>query len=161
MIDPADKALEKWVRPGMKVLDFGCGLGHYSIGAARLVGESGEVVAVDLQKKMLEIAIKRAAKAGLAGRIAFHQCRHDGIGYPGKVDFVVAGNVIHETPDYRKALQDIYDVLLPGGGFLFTEPRHHVRAGFFDEELKAAIEIGFAVEQLPTSFMARKAYLSK
>ncbi|WP_419783130.1 class I SAM-dependent methyltransferase [Maridesulfovibrio sp.] len=161
MIDPADKALEKWVRPGMKVLDFGCGLGHYSIGAAKLVGESGEVVAVDLQQKMLDIAVKRAGKAGVADIIKPHQCSTHGIGYAGKVDFVVAGNVIHETPDCRKTLQEIYELLVSGGGFFFTEPRNHVRAELFAEELMVAGEIGFAVEVLPMSFMARRAYLYK
>lgn len=161
MLDPAEKALEKWVTPGMRVLDFGCGLGHYSIGAAKLVGESGEVIAVDLQVKMLEIAGKRARKAGVSEVIKLHQCGAEGIGYPNLVDFVVSGNVIHETPDHRIALQNIFDVLLPGGGFLFIEPRNHVRADFFEKELKAAREIGFAVENLPVSFMARKAYLRK
>ncbi|WP_051249824.1 class I SAM-dependent methyltransferase [Maridesulfovibrio zosterae] len=161
MIDPAEKALEKWVGPGMKVLDFGCGLGHYSIGAAKLVGETGVVVAVDLQEKMLKIAMKKARRAGVAGRITPHQCSANGIGYPSKVDFVVAGNVIHETPDCRKALQQIYDVLLPGGGFFFTEPRNHVRADLFAQELKLAAEIGFMIEILPTSFMGRRAYLNK
>ncbi len=161
MIDPADKALKQWLRPGMRVLDFGCGLGHYSIGAAKLVGKSGEVVAVDLQEKMLEIAIKRAGKAGVADIIHLHQCSSDRIGYSGKVDFVIAGNVIHETPDCRNSLQEIYDMLLPGGGLLFTEPRNHVSADLFEEELKIAIEIGFMVEVLPTSLMARRAYLNR
>lgn len=161
LIDPADKALKQWVRPGMRVLDFGCGLGHYSIGAAKLVGSEGEVVAVDLQDKMLDIAIKRAGKAGVAGIVTLHQCTADSIGYPGKVDFVIAGNVIHETPDQRRTLQEIFDLLVPGGGFLLTEPRNHVRADFFEKELKIALEIGFKVDNLPPSFVARKAYLLK
>ena len=161
LIDPAEKALGRWVRPGMRVLDFGCGLGHYSIGAAKLVGDGGEVVAVDLQEKMLEIALKRAGKTGVAGIISSHQCSAENIGYPGKVDFVIAGNVIHETPDQRVVLQEVYDLLVPGGGFFFTEPRNHVRADIFERELKTAQDIGFLVEQLPVSFMARRAYLRK
>ena len=67
-------------------------MGHYSIGAAKpWVGSEGEVVAVDLQDKMLEIAIKRAGNAGVAGIVTLHQCTADSIGYPGKVDFVIAG----------------------------------------------------------------------
>ena len=161
MIDPAEKALEKWVRPGMKVLDFGCGFGHYSIGAAKLVGARGEVVAVDLQQRMLDIALKRAGKAGVADIIKPHQCFPYGIGYTGNVDFAIAGYVIHETPDRRRTLQEIYDLLVPGGGFFFSEPRVHVRAELFEEELMIASEIGFTVEVLPMSFMARNAYLHK
>lgn len=161
MIDPAEKALKQWVRPGMQVLDFGCGLGHYSVGAAKLVGENGVVVAVDLQAKMLEIAMKRAVKSGVAGIISPHKCLADRIGFKGEVDFVIAGNVIHETPDQRKIIQEIYDLLVPGGGFFLTEPRNHVRDDYFEEELSTAFEIGFEVDKLPVSFMARRAFLRK
>ena len=38
------------IQPGMSVLDFGCGLGRYSLPAARIVGKEGVVYAVDLHR---------------------------------------------------------------------------------------------------------------
>jgi SAM-dependent methyltransferase len=49
------------VRPGERVLDVGCGCGGTTLELARRVGESGEVVGVDLSGPMLELARERAA----------------------------------------------------------------------------------------------------
>ena len=71
----SDSCWDPYVREGMTVVDVGCGMGHFSIGMARLVGETGVVISVDLQQEMLEILNKRATKAGVAGRIRLHQVR--------------------------------------------------------------------------------------
>ncbi|MBI9110702.1 class I SAM-dependent methyltransferase [Maridesulfovibrio ferrireducens] len=161
MLDPVDDALSKWVKPGMTVLDFGCGFGHYSIGAAQLVGKGGKVIAVDLQDKMLEIAMERAARAGVDDIISPHKCGPLKIGYTGKVDFVVSGHVLHETPDLEGAFREVFSVLKPGGGFYFTEPRMHVKDEFYRAELATAAKVGFKVTELPSVLLAYRAYLSK
>ena len=66
--DP-DKILSPYISEGMTVLDVGPGMGFFTIPAARMVGNSGRVIAVDLQEKMLKSLVKRAEKAGVAGRI--------------------------------------------------------------------------------------------
>src|SRR5437879_5012954 len=53
------------LRPGMRVVDVGSGPGRLSLPAARLVGDRGEVLAVDLQRPMLDIVERRAAREGL------------------------------------------------------------------------------------------------
>ena len=45
---------------GMRVLDLGCGKGDVSFMLAKVVGSSGEVVGIDRNGKMLEIARNRA-----------------------------------------------------------------------------------------------------
>jgi predicted methyltransferase len=40
---PTKVLMEAGVRPGMVVLDFGCGPGGFSLAAARLVGKEGRV----------------------------------------------------------------------------------------------------------------------
>jgi len=56
--------LRDYVKPGSKVLDFGCGLGFLSIAMAKMVGEGGLVIAADLQDVMLQGLMKRARRAG-------------------------------------------------------------------------------------------------
>ena len=53
------------LKPGMRVLDAGCGPGRVTIPAAKLVGSKGEVVALDIQPAMLDMARQRAKSAGL------------------------------------------------------------------------------------------------
>jgi len=79
-----------YVREGMAVADIGCGMGFNAIALARMVGEDGHVIAVDVQDKMLDVLRKRAARAGLAGRIEARQTRPDSIVIDTQVGFVVA-----------------------------------------------------------------------
>src|SRR5919108_3539807 len=48
------------VKPGDVVCDLGCGNGFYSLKIAKLVGERGKVIAVDIQPEMLELLKERA-----------------------------------------------------------------------------------------------------
>lgn len=50
------------LRPGMKVVDVGCGPGRLTIPLARRVGFGGEVVAMDIQAGMLERALSSQAR---------------------------------------------------------------------------------------------------
>ena len=43
------------VKPGQTVCDMGCGNGFYTIKLAKMVGEKGKVVAVDIQPEMLDL----------------------------------------------------------------------------------------------------------
>ena len=53
------------VTAGSTVVDYGCGPGLFTLAAARLAGPTGTVYAVDLEPRMVELACKRAAEAGL------------------------------------------------------------------------------------------------
>ena len=53
-------------RPGERVVDIGCGCGDTSIAIARIVGESGAVVGVDVSRPMLEVARVEGVRAGYA-----------------------------------------------------------------------------------------------
>lgn len=77
--DP-EKIVGPYVRPGMTVIDVGCGMGLFAIAMAKMVGQSGLVIAVDLQQKMLDVLRRRAETAGVADRIQLHRCA----GSPGR-----------------------------------------------------------------------------
>ena len=54
LLQNPQKILGNYVKEGMTALDLGCGPGFFSIGMARIVGESGLVIATDLQEGMLQ-----------------------------------------------------------------------------------------------------------
>lgn len=149
MIHPADKILGPYVAEGMTVLDFGCGFGHYALGMARLTGVFGQVFAADVQQKMLDKTMTRAAKAGLEGIIRPLHCDSQGIGVSMEMDFVLASNSLHETPDPAAALAELFAVLKPSGRFLLMEPRAHLKAEAFEAEVTLAKTAGFVETERP------------
>ena len=58
------RLLAALLRPGMAVLDVGCGTGAITAGIANAVGDSGYVVGVDRDGALLELA--RAAHGAIA-----------------------------------------------------------------------------------------------
>ena len=123
------RILTPYVREGMTVLEPGPGMGFFTLDLARLVGPSGRVVAVDLQSRMLDALRRRAAKAGLAERMATRLAQPGGLGVAdlaGQADFILAFAVVHELPSARAFFAEAAESLRPGGALLLAEPAGHV-----------------------------------
>lgn len=149
MIHPADKVLNPYITEGMTVLDFGCGFGHFALGMARLTGESGQVIAADVQEKMLDKLMKRARKAGLDDIIQPLLCDGSQVGVPMMFDFILACNSLHETPNPATQLEEFFKLLNPGGRFLLMEPASHLKPEDFEAEVVLAKKVGFVETDRP------------
>ena len=93
--DPGQMLANLGVTAGCAVVDYGCGPGLFALAAARLVGPSGTVYAVDLEPRMVELARRRAAEAGLANLRAVPS---DGVraALPdGVADFILCVQIMH------------------------------------------------------------------
>lgn len=157
-----EKTLRPFVRPGDTVADVGCGPGYFTAALARLVGERGRVLAVDLQPEMLERAGRRAAMAGLRDRVLLHLARPDGLGLPpNAVNLAIAFWMAHEVPDRAGLFGDILDGLVPGGTLLLAEPRLHVHGKAFEELVDAALRSGFTAPGRVPVLMSRAVLLRK
>jgi FkbM family methyltransferase len=152
--DP-EKMLGRFIREGQTVMDIGCGPGFFTLPMARLVGESGKVIAVDIQKEMLDKVEHNAKKAGLQSRIRLHQARADRLGVNGKVDFALAFWMAHEVPDTRTFFMQIKDILKPGASFLLSEPKIHVSQSRYEEIVRAASEAGLKPDSEVKVWMGR------
>ncbi len=53
------------VKPGQQVLDIATGTGHCAIAAAKIVGETGKVIGVDISPGMIAQAQKKAKMLNL------------------------------------------------------------------------------------------------
>jgi cyclopropane fatty-acyl-phospholipid synthase-like methyltransferase len=144
-----EKILASYVQQGMTVMDFGCGMGLFSIAMAGLVGEGGCVIAVDVQQEMLDVLQERAEQAGVADRIRTHLCEPDTLGIDGPVDVALAFWSAHEVPDLRGLLADVHGCLVDGGKFLVAEPKGHVSAGAFAKMVALAQQVGLSVQDEP------------
>ncbi len=136
------------IRAGVNTLDIGCGMGFFSLAMARLVGDTGKVVCVDLQSRMIEGLIRRSKKAGLSQIIDTRLCRKDSLGVDDladKIDFALAFAIAHEVPDKERLLAEICLTLKQSGRLLIAEPRAHVSREDFDQTISLAERAGFQV----------------
>jgi len=105
---------EAGIRPGMRVLDLGCGAGDVAFVAADLVGPDGFVVGVDRSPEALARARLRAGRRGLA-QVQFVE---GDLGEPapgGPFDAIVERLVLWTVPDPAGLLRRQATVLRPGG----------------------------------------------
>ena len=155
------KILGPYVKAGMTVMDVGCGWGIFSIAMARMVGDSGRVIAVDLQQQMLDVTMKRARKAGVAHRIQPRRCEADDLGLDVSVDFALAFAMVHEVSLRRTLLEQIHRCLKPDGKFLVAEPWLHVSGEDFEKTVAIAEEVGLRACEHPSVRMCRAVVFTK
>jgi len=155
------KVFKPYVKSGMRVMDFGCGAGFASIGMANLVGRDGRVLSVDMQSEMLDMVKARVKQNGLEEIISTHQCDADSLNVDGMFDFVNAFWVVHEVPDSKSFLQEVYSHLNSGGRLFIAEPMYHVTGTGFKNLIKMAEDIGFSVDSKPRLLLCMTVVLIK
>jgi len=107
---PARELLQQMgIKPGDTILDFGAGIGFFSIPALDLVGASGKVIAIDLSKRMLK---ELQRHAGERPNLVLSQARDLGA-YTADVILLVA--VLHEVDNPKEFLKSCFTHLRPSG----------------------------------------------
>ncbi|MPZ99468.1 MAG: methyltransferase domain-containing protein [Dehalococcoidia bacterium] len=102
------------LRPGMRLLDVGCGPGSITIGLARAVAP-GETVGTDVVPEVVEEARARAAAEGVTN-LRFAAESIYGLSYPdASFDVAYAHQVLQHLARPVDALREMARVLRPGG----------------------------------------------
>lgn len=102
---------------GQSAIDLGCGTGGLTVLLAEKVGPKGRVLGVDLSRRMLKHAMR---KARTLGNVSFARMNVEDAGSPSGYDAASIGFAAHELPPearlalYRRA----HDALKPGGRLL-------------------------------------------
>ena len=160
IIHDPQKILGGHIEPGQTVLDLGCGPGTFSIAMAKMVGESGKVISVDVQEEMFQLVREKATQQGLESRIVTHKSGPDRIGLSEKVDFALAFYMVHEVPSAEAFLKEIVSILKPKGRLLVVEPKMHVSAAAFEKTIDIARQVGFSPISEPKIRFSRSKLLS-
>ena len=149
LMESPQKILGPYVSPGMTVLEPGCGMGFFTLPAARMAGPEGKVVAMDIQQKMLQKLRTRAERASLQSRIETRLAEGDALGLGDLaegVDLALALHMVHELEDQAGFFQEIQAALKPGGKLLVIEPKGHVSPDDFAETLELARRAGLEID---------------
>ncbi|MCQ1536803.1 class I SAM-dependent methyltransferase [Methanosarcina sp. KYL-1] len=136
------KIVRDYIKEGQVVLDLGCGPGFFSLEMAKLVGEKGKVISVDIQDEMLQILKNKSELKELNSRIVLHKAQPEKLGISEMVDFALAFYMVHEVPDKKSFLGEVASHLKPEGRFLIVEPKFHVSKSDFESTLEVARSVG-------------------
>jgi len=158
--DP-QKILRAYVKKGMTVLDLGCGPGFFSVDLAQMVGESGRIIASDLQDGMLQKLQSKIQGTELEERIILHKCEDDKIGIEEQVDFILAFYMVHEIPHQDMFFKEIETILKTNGLILIVEPPFHVSKKAFKQTVERAQETGLIAGEGPKVFFSKTVILKK
>jgi len=118
---PVEMPIRHGIEPGMKVLEVGPGNGRYTIETARRVGNTGKVIAIDIELKMIERVAQRAQAEGITNLEARVANVHNLPFEEGTFDAICMIAVISEIPQPERALGEFYRVLKPSGTLAFSE----------------------------------------
>jgi ubiquinone/menaquinone biosynthesis C-methylase UbiE len=107
--------------PGEQVLEVGPAHGYHSFAVAEQLAPGGTLHACDIQEKMLDALMRRAAKRGIEN-IAPKQGDARELPYAdGSFDAAFLVTVLGEIPDQMAALRELQRVIRPGGRLVVGE----------------------------------------
>ena len=121
---------------GGRALDLGAGTGDLAMLLDRRMGQTGQVIAADLNAAMLKVGQQKIQRRQLEGRISCFQMNAEHLTfYDNTFDSVTAGFCIRNVGHRMQAFTEILRVLKPGGRFVcleFSQPVNAVMRKLYD-----------------------------
>jgi precorrin-6B methylase 2 len=108
---------------GEVVVDLGAGSGYFTFRMAPKVGETGKVLAIDVQEAMVQALRQRAAATKVTNVQVIKGTEMDPHLPVGGVDLVLMVDVYHELAYPREVMERVRESLKPKGRVVFVEYR--------------------------------------
>lgn len=115
------------IKQGQFIVDFGCGAGHYTIPATKIVGREGKIYAIEKNSHVLNQLIQIAKSEGLNNIIPMNTSGTLKIDLDDEtIDVVLLYDVLHyrDTEGRGELYNEVYRILKPGA-LLSVYPKHH------------------------------------
>ncbi len=107
------------LRPGVRVLDVGSGIGGAAFHLARTYG--AKVTGIDLAEEMVAIALDRAGKLGISDEVKFILGDVLETPFPEKFDLVWSRDALMHIPDKPRLFARLHGLLADGGRVVITD----------------------------------------
>ncbi|TSC79091.1 MAG: SAM-dependent methyltransferase [Parcubacteria group bacterium Gr01-1014_29] len=123
-LNPTITAQSLDILPGMRIVDFGCGSGHWAVSLAKATGPAGKVFAIDIQESALEATRAQARYAHLQNieTIRANVERAGGIMLKdGTVDAVMISNMLFQADEKAVVVAQAARILKPHGRVFLIE----------------------------------------
>ena len=108
------------LKPGMNVLEIGCGGGDLAFDIARIIGPSGRVLGTDIDQTKLDLAAREATEQGLAN-VTFLFADITQSVPASDFDLIHARFVLTHLTNPAQVLAHIGTVLRPGGTIVLED----------------------------------------
>ncbi len=129
------------LRPGIRIVEVGCGTGDLTRYLAELVGAECSIVGVDMRTASLKTAAAETKKAGLSGKISYRKGYADDIPVEeGYADLTCCRTLLMHLTEPLKAVKEMIRVTRKGGTVAAIE-----RSGmhsFYDPANEGLIRLG-------------------
>ncbi|MBO8159585.1 class I SAM-dependent methyltransferase [Thermosyntropha sp.] len=115
LLPPEKILMQAGLKKDMVMADVGCGIGYFTIPAASLVGENGQILALDLSRDMLDTLQEKITEQGIDNVVII---KNDENKLPidnNKVDMAFLCHVVHEVEDKGVFIDEVKRVVKPGG----------------------------------------------
>ncbi|MBN1549329.1 class I SAM-dependent methyltransferase [Candidatus Babeliales bacterium] len=149
------------LQSGMYVLDAGCGPGRITIPVAKQVTAAGNVTAIDVQKEMLDLTKEKAQQAGLDNIDFVHAALGDGMLEHNIYDRALLVTVLGEIPQQKRALEEVFNALKPGGILSITETIFDPHYQRIKNVRALAKKVGFTQKRIVSDFFSYNLMLEK
>jgi ubiquinone/menaquinone biosynthesis C-methylase UbiE len=111
------------LKPGLKVLEIGCGPGAFTIPAAGIIGKDGFIYAVDIHPLAIKRVKEKIAESGIENiKPVLTNASNTGL-LDQEIDLVFMFGMPHVAGGLTNVLFEIHRVLKPGGILSFEKPR--------------------------------------
>ena len=147
------------IQPKTQVGDLGCGsMGFFTLQAAKLVGDQGQVFAVDILKDVLSSVEGRACQEGLYNiKTVWSNLEVAGATNikEGSLDYTLYVNTLFQSKKHKEMLEEAYRLLKKDGKLLIVDwknstgpigPTPETKIGA-DQISRIAISLGFKLEK--------------
>jgi ubiquinone/menaquinone biosynthesis C-methylase UbiE len=156
---PPYKTLKKsGLQKGDILADIGCGIGYFSIPAAKIVGKKGKIIAIDTSEEMLKDLRKKIKEKNIENIDIKKSLPYKFPISNQEISFTLISNVLHEIDNKPRFLKEIYRILKLDGTLCIIEFKKKDTGS--NPPVKARLSLEQVKNYLKNSNFAFKRYIS-